>query len=273
MDPLILRRMRFQQATPFAQAIGLELVDWGIGHARTRLAPAPPVQRTPHDAALHHLALIGMADQTLSYAFTAAIGADAGLSTIDLRVDFGAPPQGAVMAQAQLQHHTAQNGLATLTAQDAAGQAVLAACALFNFRAFPGGGGMKRPDLPPFVNDHAGPFADFLGLSQADGVTSMAGGVRRLVGFEGLPALHGGVIGALLAACCDAAQSAVAPKLRLATLQVRYMRPAGLAPLFARATCVRAGRSAAFFNATCFHTEGVVVADAQANFAPSPACT
>jgi len=269
MDPQIERRMRYQQATPFAQAIGLELGDWGEGFATTRLQPTNPTRFREANATLHPLALIGMADHAISYAFTAAIPPMAGMSTLDLRLDFGPAPVGAVTAQARLLHLCAHNGVATLTAQDDAGQPTLAATALFNFRAFPGGSGeMKRPNLPRFANDHDGPFENFLGLHRETDGVFLAGGARRTVGFEGLPALHGGVIGAALAAACEAEITRLELPLRLATLSIRYLRPGGLARLDARATCIRAGRSAAFLNARAYHEEGEPVAEAQAVFVP-----
>jgi len=269
MDLQIERRMRFQQATPFARAIGLELAAWGLGFARTTLPPAPQISTAEDNPAIHPLALIGMADHALSYAFTAAVPANAGLSTLDLRLEFGAAPRGAVSAEAKLLHHTAQNGAASLTATDATGATILTASALFNFRAFPGGGGeMKRPDLPRFVNDHDGPFEPFLGLVRDAAGIHLLGGARRTVGFEGLPALHGGVIGAALAAACCAEIDRLELELRLATLTIRYLRPGGLGRLDARASCVRAGRSAGFLDAVASHAQGETVAEAQAVFVP-----
>jgi acyl-coenzyme A thioesterase PaaI-like protein len=129
---------------------------------------------------------------------------------------------------------------------------------------------LRRPDLPPFENDHEGPFPAFIGLHSEGDCVWLEGAGRRTVGFEGLPALHGGVIGALLAAACEAAiaRAGLAAGLRLATLHIRFLRPAGLARLDAAANVARAGRSAAFVSASCWHTLEEPVADAQATFAP-----
>ena len=264
------KRMRFQQATPFARAIGLELLDWGGGRASTRLAPSGPIARAAGETAIHPWALIGLADHTLSYVFPSVFPPSSGLSTLDLRVDFAAAPLGTVTAQAWLQQSTPHHGTAMLTATDAGGASVLAATALFNVRGFPGGGGGSRPDLPRFENDHDGPFPAFMGLQQEAGSVWLEGGGRRTVGFEGLPALHGGIVGALLAAACQETVSgnAAAAALRLTSLHIRFLRPAGLGRLHAAATVLRAGRSAAFLSATCWHTPGRIVADAQAIFAP-----
>jgi len=270
MDEPILRRMRHQQATPFARAIGLQLTDWGHGFADTMLPPSQPIRHHAGTAAIHPWALIGMADHAISYAFTAAIPPNAGMSTIDLRLDFGPAPQGAVQAEARLRHLATHNGTATLVSRDEAGQCPVTATALFNFRAFPGGGAeMKRPDLPRFANDHDGPFEAFLALTHSTEGPYLAGSTRRTVGFEGLPALHGGVVGALLAAACAAEVARAGLAQRLGSLQIRFLRPGGTAPLQARASMQRAGRSAAFVNATCFHTEAEIVAEAQASFVPT----
>ncbi len=263
--------MRFQQATPFAQAIGLELCAWEAGSVSTRLPPSGPVQRSAAESAIHPWALIGMADHTLSYVFPGILPPDAGLSTLDLRLDFGAPPSGSVTATARLHHRAVHHGTAVLSATDVTGAPVLAATALFNFRSFPGGSTLRRPDLPRFHNDHGGPFGDFLGLHETADAVWLQGGGRRTVGFEGLPALHGGVIGALLAAACEAEcrRAGLSTLMRLTTLHISFLRPAGLARLDAHAAILRAGRSAAFLTAGCWHTPDKPVAEARATFAPA----
>jgi acyl-coenzyme A thioesterase PaaI-like protein len=239
------------------------------GVATTRLSPSPQVSQAAGDPRTHPWALIGMADHALSFAFATLIPPASGLSTLDLRLDFGAPPVGTVTAEARVTRLAPHNGTAILSATDDSGEAVLGATALFNFRGFPGGGSTPvRPDLPRFEIDHAGPFTELLGLHQEGGKTWLEGGLRRTVGFEGLPALHGGVIGALLAAACETAAIGLPAPMRLATLYVRFLRPGGLARLDAGASLVRAGRSAAFFTATCYHTETEPVAEAHATFAP-----
>jgi acyl-coenzyme A thioesterase PaaI-like protein len=270
MDEAVAKRMQFQQATPFARAIGLELLDWSEGGATTRLPPSGPISRAEADGAIHPWALIGMADHALSYVFPSVLPPDSGLATLDLRIDFGPQPAGAVTAHTMLHHRAAQHGTALLTAADSTGAPVLAASALFNFRSFPGGGSFRRPDLPRFENDHAGPFPAFLGLHQDQDKVWLTGGARRTVGFEGLPALHGGVIGALLAASCESTvvHEKLPAALRLTTLQIRFLRPAGLGRLDAGATILRAGRSAAFLTATCWHNQDETIAEAQATFAP-----
>jgi acyl-coenzyme A thioesterase PaaI-like protein len=268
MCPLNIRqRLNHQNAAPFARAIGLELLDTGDGWATTRLAARPATSISATDARIHPWALIGMADHALSYAFATVIAPDAGLSTLDLRLDFGAVPVGAVTATAHILRAPVHNGTATLVGRDETGAAVIAASALFNTRGFPGGGaGAARPHGQRYEPDHDGPFEALLGLEADDHGLRLTGGARRTVGFEGLPALHGGVIGALLAAACmaEAAVHPVAAGMQLATLHVRFLRPGGMAPLRAAATCARAGRSAAFFDAWCFHAAGENVASAQA---------
>jgi acyl-coenzyme A thioesterase PaaI-like protein len=262
-------RLKFQQATPFARAIGLELTAIGEGTATTRLAPSPPIHAATDTDAIHPFALIGMADHALSYAFVTTTPPESGLSTLDLRIDFGPPPIGAVTAEVTALRIGPHNGTVALTAQDAAGQNVLRATALFNFRAFPGGGAhMRRPDKPRFSNDHNGPFPAFLGLHQDNDGTWLEGGHRRTVGFEGLPALHGGVTGALLAFACHAEAARTAPAAHLSTLHLRYLRPAGLARLNTTTVVTRAGRSATFLDAICAHTPTEPIATAQATFVP-----
>lgn len=269
MDETTLRRMRYQQATPFARAIGLELLEWGHGFANTRLAPSGPTRSAAGQDTLHPWALIGMADHAISYAFTAAIPANAGMSTLDLRLDFGPAPQGSVTAAAHMTHLSAHSGIARLVAQDEAGNVPVTASAVFNFRAYPGGSGeMKRLDLPRFANDHDGPFEDFLALEEEETGLALAGNTRRTVGFEGLPALHGGVVGALLAAAATQAVAKSGFTHRLASLNIRYLRPGGIERLHGTATILRAGRSVAFVDAVCFHHAARPVAQAQVTFVP-----
>ena len=265
MNSALLQRLQFQQDTPFARAIGLELLGWSHGTARTRLPLSRQTCTSDSDAQTHPWALIGLADHALSYAYPTLIPPDSGLSTLDLRIDFGPAAIGAVTATTTVHHHTPHHGMATLTATDEAQQATLAASALFNFRTFPGGGELGSHCRQIFENDHPGPFAAFLGLHQSDSETWLEGAGRRVIGFEGLPALHGGVVGALLAAACDR----IAPAgMRLTTLHIRFLRPAGTTRLNASAAAVRAGRSAAFISATCWHEKQAPVADAQATYTP-----
>jgi acyl-coenzyme A thioesterase PaaI-like protein len=267
MDPQIAERLKDQAHAPFAKSIGLQLTNTEPGTATTRLSPSPQTQRAENNPAIHPWALIGMADHALSYAFATLIPPAGGLSTLDIRLDFGPPPTGAVTGHAHVTRLAPHNGTASFSATDETNAPVLTATALFNIRSFPGGSTRRdRPNLPTFEIDHPGPFTALLGLHQDGQKIWLEGGHRRTVGFEGLPALHGGVIGALLAAACEAAT--LKAQMRLSTLNVRFLRPGGLARLNARAEIVRAGRSAAFFTATCYHTETAPVAEAHATFAP-----
>ena len=270
MDPQITERLKDQTYAPFARSIGLQLIDTNPGTAQTRLAPTPQSSRAINDPAIHPWALIGMADHALSFAFATQIPPSGGLSTLDIRVDFGPPPTGAVTGNAKVTRLAPHNGTASFSATDETAAPVLGATALFNFRGFPGGSTTRdRPNAPNFEIDHPGPFPALLGLHQSNDHVWLEGGHRRTVGFEGLPALHGGVIGALLAAACEGATHGLKTPMRLATLSVRFLRPGGLARLNARAELVRAGRSAAFVTASCFHKETEPVAEAHATFAPS----
>jgi acyl-coenzyme A thioesterase PaaI-like protein len=270
MDPQIAERLKDQAQAPFAKSIGLHLIESKNGTAKTRLAPSPQTSRAEDNPAIHPWALIGMADHALSYAFGTLMPPSGGLSTLDIRLDFGPPPTGAVTGNAKVTRLAPHNGTAIFTAIDETAAPVLGATALFNVRSFPGGSTTRdRPDAPNFEIDHPGPFPALLGLHQSNDQVWLEGGHRRTIGFEGLPALHGGVIGALLAAACEAATHGLKNRMRLATLSVRFLRPGGLARLNARAELVRAGRSAAFFTALCYHTETEPVADAHATFAPT----
>ena len=267
MDPLIAERLKHQADSPFAVSIGLQLIDTKNGTAVTRLAPSPQTSRATDDPAIHPWALIGMADHALSYAFGSVMPPAGGLSTLDIRLDFGPPPVGAVTGHARVTRLAPHNGTASFSATDETDAPVLTATALFNIRNFPGGSTIhSRPDLPTFEIDHPGPFTALLGLHQEGPKVWLEGGHRRTVGFEGLPALHGGVIGALLAAACEAATHGLKTRMPLATLSVRFLRPGGLTRLEARAELIRAGRSAAFVTASCFHKEPEPVADAHATF-------
>lgn len=95
------------------------------------------------------------------------------------------------------------------------------------------------------------PFAQFIGLELVEEKGELLGRLRaspHLVGNPMLPALHGGVLGALLESCAIfhvLSETAVPRAPKTISFTVQYLRSAKLADTYARAEMVRQGRRVA----------------------------
>ena len=270
--PLHTSRLFLQRAAPFARALGLELMEWGAGRALTRVTPSERIARALDDPRPHPLALIGIVDHSFSYAISGVVGEDVGMSTLDLRIGFAArgPGEGDVRIETRtvmLDDHTA-TGQSHVT--DGRGETLAIATALFTLGSFTGGA--APADAQVGVYDPAsrgGPFTHLIGLGGEPGALRLEAGNATVIGWESGQTLHGGSIGALLmAACLDRAETEgdLAADKRLASLYVRYLRPAPGEDLHARSATDRKGRTTSYIAASCFNQPGKDVAAAHATF-------
>jgi uncharacterized protein (TIGR00369 family) len=129
----------------------------------------------------------------------------------------------------------------------------------------------QADDFERFVQ--AVPYLRFLGLSvrkEADGPVCVLRGDPKLIGNARLPALHGGVIGALLESAAIiqliwAAETDTIPKI--IDLSVDYLRSAKPVDTFARAIVTKHGRRVANVRAEAWQDDpSKPVAAAHAHF-------
>ncbi|MGE4323278.1 MAG: hotdog domain-containing protein [Sphingobium sp.] len=275
--PLLADRLRLQQACPYWRVLGIDLLEWGRGRAVMRMAPSPRIAAGTDDARIDPLALVGMLDDSFSNAMATVLPLSIGISTLDLRMEFAsaAPPTGAVTAETQVQLVGDTMITAHIMAHDEAGP-IATGTSMFTLGGYPGG------SLPDFGKiglydpvQATGPFRALIGLERAGDDAVLPGGNPNVIGWEGGPALHGGVIGAVLMESCllrAAAEGEIAAGKRLASLYLRYLRPgSALQTLRASSTVDRLGRSASFLSARCFHDDGRDVGHAHAIFVPDEA--
>ncbi|MFT5686091.1 MAG: hypothetical protein ACI8RZ_007046 [Myxococcota bacterium] len=106
-----------------------------------------------------------------------------------------------------------------------------------------------RAGQRPVLLCEAIPFASFLGLEpllDSDGALMFRLPFsEHLVGNPGVPALHGGTLSSLVETVAVMKafwDGAVGQRYRAITLTVDFLRPAGLADVWARGTFLRVGR-------------------------------
>jgi acyl-coenzyme A thioesterase PaaI-like protein len=127
-------------------------------------------------------------------------------------------------------------------------------------------------DFTPFLN--AVPYFRFIGLSVKEGEggdpVCVLGGDPKLIGNARLPALHGGVVGALLESAAIvqliwSAETDTIPKI--IDLSVDYLRSARPVETFARAIITKHGRRIANVRAEAWQDDPArPVATAHAHF-------
>jgi acyl-coenzyme A thioesterase PaaI-like protein len=275
--PLLADRLRLQQACPYWRALGIDLLEWGSGRALMRMPPSARIAASDGDARIDPLALVGLLDDAFSNAMATVLPISTGISTLDLRMELNssAPPTGTVTVETNVNLIGDHMITARAWARDENGP-VATGTSMFTLGGFPGG---SLPDFDRIGKydpaSASGPFQTLIGLNISGEYVVLPGGNPNVIGWEGGPALHGGVIGAtLMASCVTRAEVAgeIAAGKRLASLYIRYLRPgSALETLRTSSRIDRQGRSASFLSANCFHEEGKDVARAHAVFVPDEA--
>ena len=209
------------------------------------LLPANAVTAS-EEGAVDVLALLPFIDQLGSLPLMVAARGTA-MATVELDIALIEPPApGAVTGVARALSVDGASRLVVAEATDARGTPVAAASLWFSVGAPPGGGSDTRPAETRAVS-REGPLARTLGMTaDADARVLLAPGVWETVGWTGLPAMHGGAVAVALAM---AAQARVAAEgradLRLAQINIRFLRAATLAGGHAAATVDTIGRRTA----------------------------
>ena len=258
--------------TPFARAIGMTMEAGSRGSASARLRACSANAWSVSDRRIHPLALAGLLDEVSGRALATAVDGEAGMLTLELRIDFTAQgADGDVTAEACCEGEPGPARLIRGKAYDASGRVVACSVAWFALGAFPGEGrgaaADASPALPTTSDEAAGPFELLCGLERREGSAILTAGTPSVIGYAGLPAVHGGVVAALLAVACEQRVFGMGgAAMSLASLSVRFLRAAGLQGLEADAECRRVGRQIAHATAICRHKDGPVVAEANAAF-------
>lgn len=267
------RRLRLE-VTPLARAIGFDLTHCSGGRAEASLPSSDLIRVSAENPATHPSALMAFLDHLSGYAVASREPGHVGISTVELQVAFtGLPAIGPLRGSAECVSPVQASTLVLGRIEDAAGKIIATSSSWFTVGAFPGGhrdsSGHEEPmvDLGPV----SGPYENLIGLApDGEGGASLAAGVIPAIGWIGLPALHGGAIGAVMAKACEQRLLALGrPGFRLATMTIRYLRAAKADGLHAVATCDWPGRRAAHLAARCFPADGPDSAQAQAFFVPA----
>jgi acyl-coenzyme A thioesterase PaaI-like protein len=252
--------------TPCAAALGLAQPKAGDGRATALLPAAPRIALA--DGRVHPLALLPFLDELASHAvLSLGIGQD-GMATMELRLDFlGQAAPGAILGSAEALGGLGGARLARADARDRDGRLVAAGQLWFQTGSFPGQpGGLASPVLSPTpARDWGdGPFERLIGLVRKDGAARLTP-ADAAVGWTGLPAVHGGIVAALLAAATQ--EALLQPERALASISVRYLRAVLATGAAARASPGKVGRRSAHLRATCMVADGgPVLAEAEALF-------
>lgn len=192
-------------------------------------------------------AMLVLADQGLARGVFAAFGEEQAMMTLDLRVDWLAPPPAGTRVEAVVER-VARHGVVVVvhgllqagTADTA--QLVATATARFLTGSFPGGGDVfAHVEHQPVGQSAAPSFAALIDMQPGHDEAVMPPS-PALVGSPMLPAIHGGFIAAAL----DAGSSALAPAdkgWQAIDTEVRYIRPGlATAPLHVVPRVLRASR-------------------------------
>ncbi|TDP47252.1 PaaI family thioesterase [Zavarzinia compransoris] len=230
---------------PMVAALGLRFLALGPGRASMAMPPVAATRGTA-DGPPHAGAVVALLDHLSSCAVFAALDRYRPTATLDLRLDFMAPPDvpGEITAGAECLALDGDVAHVRAEARQADGRLVALSTAVFMIGNFPGTSAAED-DLAQPGGPAALPPADMLFPAlcriedDADGYRLQP--CRHLIGATPLPALHGGAIGALL---LEAATRAGRGR-RLRSLSIHYLRPAPAGPLLAAVRTERDGRRAA----------------------------
>ncbi|WP_439813812.1 PaaI family thioesterase [Zavarzinia sp. CC-PAN008] len=275
------------QRAPYPRGLGVEFLGWGGGRARLRL-PFHERLATQDGARIDDRALLGLLDDLAAYAITSATQAQQGMSTLDLKVEFlHAPaPGAAVTADAKVTAIDGDAAFVETTATDEGGRACARSTTCFLLGPYPGQSpdaqGNGQADEGGLIAKYAkqlyapdgveGPYDRFMALTYAGPECHMAP-QEQLIGWVGNPSYHGGVLGGLLAsAASHGVQAAVRPgtRLRLASINIQFLRFAPWVPTIGRASIDRIGKRAAYATAVVLQGDGPPISQAQCMFVAAP---
>ncbi len=191
-------------------------------------------------------AMLVLADQGLARGVFAAFGEEQAMLTLDLRVDWLAPPPAGACLESVVERVVRHGAIVAVQGvlRAAGGDAVLVAttCARFLTGSFPGGGDVfAHVEHSDAAASTAPDFATLIALEAvADGAVLPPN--PALVGSPMLPAVHGGFIAAAL----EATSTTLAPAelgWSAVDIEVRYIRPAqATVPLHIVPRVLRASR-------------------------------
>ncbi|MCK9505193.1 MAG: thioesterase family protein [Porticoccaceae bacterium] len=261
------------QSAPYVQALGIELLECGGGHALTRMRANARNAVSASDPRIAPMALLGLIDHSAGFAMAGLIEPDTGLSTFDMRVDFAHqnPIAKEVLTETRIVLKDAYSFTFQSWTLDTEGATVAIGAGLFRLGSFPGSiapGQELRTDNGS--HNGANCLTETLGLENSATGLSLKANQHSNIGWHLANAVHGGAIGALLMASCQQRaemDGEIAAGKRLASLHIRYLRPArGLLPLLANSQIGRQGQAASYIEASCFHEQGKDIATAEATF-------
>ncbi|MGI4815815.1 MAG: hotdog domain-containing protein [Janthinobacterium lividum] len=253
---------------PFARALGLTWQGGNHDGVSLRL-PYSALTRNKSTDAVDDRAMVALIDHSCSAAVYAALDRQTLIATLDLRIEFAAPPplRQDIVCEAKMIHLASTFALVRAEARCAAtGQVLAFASSCYIVGSNPG----KGANTPPAKNlFEAVPEAAYL-TPTADGfdeLVAMQIGADRtdvafvphLIGAPSLPSLHGGVTASALiteARQRAAGSDARASSFALVTLSMQYLRAGQAKPLSAIATVRKAGGRAVVVEAGVFQDNG-----------------
>jgi uncharacterized protein (TIGR00369 family) len=259
-DPAAHLRM-----VPYTSAVGMCWQGVKDGVVEVRLPFSKAVQDGA-SGAIDERAIMALLDHASSSAVFAQLRAALPIATLDLRVAFQrpAPPGTDVVVSAVATHVAETVAFVNASARAGDGAALAVSSATFIIGSSPGGerdggaAGLRKPAREFNLGDTAllGSFEQYLGLAR-HGLHVRMEFADRLVGAVSLPALHGGVVAALLVSAARTAAMAEPGEVkRLAAITVQYLRAARAEATSAIGTFVKRGARSAVLSVTARQAHG-----------------